>query len=176
MLGRNGLTLLLLLLFVLEGSVIKWLLPLSWQEQVMISPHLTLVAIMLISIYDSRRIGLLYGLCFGLLHDIVYYGPMIGPYCLGMGIVSYLCGVPKFRYGIGLFISLFLIAAGNLLFEWILYGIYQVTQVRPLDMHWAFLHLMLPSLFMNALFALILYVPMRRLLDKLRKMEKSSKE
>lgn len=174
--GRNGLTLFLLLLFVLEGTVLKWVLPVSWQHQVIVTPHLTLVAIIMISIYENRRAGLVYGLAFGLLHDIVYYGPMIGPYCLAMGAIGYLSGLLRFRYGAGIFIALFITAAGNLLFEWIIYGIYLVTQVRPLDVHWAFLHLMLPSMLINMLFALILYVPMRKMLDNIRKTRKSSKD
>ncbi|GIP31365.1 rod shape-determining protein MreD [Paenibacillus sp. J2TS4] len=174
--GRNKLTLLLLLLFLLEGTVAKWIIPPSWQLQVVVTPHLTLVAIMFIGIYLNKRLGLAYGLGFGLLHDIVYYGPMIGTYCMTMGVIGYLSGYIPFRSQANIMTSLFLVVSGNLLFEWMIYGIYRVTQIRHMDPQWAFMNIMLPTILVNLLFALMIYVPMRKMLDHIRKIQKREKE
>lgn len=174
--GRHKLTLLLLLLFVLEGTVMKWIIPPSWQLQVVVSPHLVLVAVMFIGIYLNKSWGLAYGLGFGLLHDIVYYGPMLGVYCMAMGAVGYLSGIIPFRSQANIMTSLFIVVTGSLLFEWIIYGIYRVAQIRLIDPQWAFMHIMLPTVFINLLFALVIYVPMRRWLYNIRKLQKREKE
>ncbi|WJH32544.1 rod shape-determining protein MreD [Paenibacillus aurantius] len=166
--NRNRLTLVLFVLFLIEGTWLKWIIPPEWQENVIVAPHLLLTAVLLIGIYVNRHTALLYGAGFGLLHDIVYYGPMIGPYCLCMGLLGYAAGLISFRSYSSILTSMFLVTVGNFAFEWLIYGIYRVFQVIHTDVNRIFLYQMLPSILINLLFALVIYVPMRRLLEKVK--------
>ncbi|GJM79272.1 hypothetical protein HMSSN139_17680 [Paenibacillus sp. HMSSN-139] len=62
--------LLMFLLFILEGTLVPWLVPSAWQSR--IAPHLVYVVILYFSVYENRHSGLILGLVFGILHDIVF--------------------------------------------------------------------------------------------------------
>jgi rod shape-determining protein MreD len=162
---RTGLALLLFFIFLLEGTVLKWIIPDVWQTQVAVAPHFTLIVILFISLFLNRHWGLAYGLIYGMLHDIVYYGPMIGTYSFTMGLVGYAVGLMPMRSTGSIVSSMVAIIFGSLLFEWTLYGIYFVFQITHVGVQWIFLHQMLPSILINLLFALLIYVPIRKLLE-----------
>lgn len=167
-LQRQLIGLLLFFFFLLEGTWLQWLIPPEWQSRIVVVPHLVLTAVLLIGIYVNRYQALVYGFAFGMLHDIVYYGPMLGVYALTMGIVGYGVGLAASRSTHNVLTGLFFVAVGHLLFEWILYGIYKVFQVTHLDVQRAFLDQMLPSILINLLLTLILYVPFRKLLERVK--------
>jgi rod shape-determining protein MreD len=148
------------------GLTLLWIIPDVWQMQVAVAPHFTLIVIFFISLFLNRHWGLAYGLIFGLLHDIVYYGPMVGPYCFTMGLVGYVVGLMPMRSTGSIVSSMLAIIFGSLLFEGSLYGIYLVFQITHVGLQWIFLHQMLPSILINLLFALLIYVPIRKLLEQ----------
>jgi rod shape-determining protein MreD len=162
---RSRLTLLLFIAFLLEGTILKWIIPPDWQTHVMVTPHPVLILLIFIGISFNRYWSLAYGLSFGMLHDIVYYGPMIGTYSFAMGLVGYLIGLFASRLHANILTGMFWVVSGNLLFEWIVYGIYRVFQVTNISVQWAFLHVMLPSILINLLLALLMYLPMRKWLE-----------
>jgi len=162
------LSLTLFLAFLMEGTVLKWIIPPVWQGQVMVSTHFTLVIVLFISLYVNRHLALIHGLAFGLLHDIVYYGAtMIGTYSFTMGLVGYLTGLVSFRSRGSIVSSMLAITAGHFLFEAIIYGLYRLFQVTGQTPEWIFFHQMLPSVLINLLFALLLYVPLRKWLESM---------
>ncbi|WP_409341658.1 rod shape-determining protein MreD [Paenibacillus sp. MBLB4367] len=167
MMRQHWLIALLFLVFLLEGTVLQLLVPVVWQTKVTVSPQLILLAVLYISVFLGRHRGVVYGLGFGLLHDIVYYGPMIGTYSFGLGFCAYLVGWLAQRTRGGIFSSLLLIAIGNLVFLWIHYGIYRIFQITHNDVEQTFLYQMVPSLLVDLLIALAIYVPMRKLLEPL---------
>lgn len=153
-------------LFLIEGTIMKWIIPVVWQGQVSVSTHFTLVVVLFISIFVNRHLALAYGLAFGLLHDVVYYGPtMIGTYSFAMGISGYLAGLVTLRSRGNILSSMFMITFGNVLFEGIVCGLYRLFQVNKLPLDWLFFHQMLPSILINLLFALLVYVPLRKWLE-----------
>ncbi|MDF2927305.1 MAG: mreD [Paenibacillaceae bacterium] len=159
---------LLLLLFLLEGTVLKWVIPSVWQENISVSTHFTLIVILFIALYVNRHLALAYGLGFGLLHDVVYYGPaMIGTYSFAMAVVAYLAGLAANRSRPNILYSMFIIIAGNFIFEAIIYSLYRLFQVTRDTPQWMFFHIMLPSVLINLLFALLIYVPLRKWLEDL---------
>jgi len=167
MMRQHRLVALLLLVFMLEGTLLQLLVPAIWQSKVMVSPQLILIAVLYISVFLGRHRGALYGLGFGMLHDIVYYGPMLGTFAFGMGLSAYLVGWLAQRTRGGLLSSLLLIAFGNLVFLWTHYGIYRVFQITHNEVEQTFLYQMVPSLLVDLLIALAIYVPMRKLLEPL---------
>jgi rod shape-determining protein MreD len=160
------LILLLYVLFLMEGTVMKWVIPTVWQGNVAVSTHFTLIAILFIGLFVGRHQALVYGLGFGMLHDVVYYGPtMIGTYSFAMGLIGYLSGLVSLRSRAGMLYSMFVITLGNFMFEAIIYSLYRLFQITRDTPQWMFFHIMLPSVLINLLFALLVYVPLRRWLE-----------
>lgn len=162
------LTLLLTVLFVMEGTVLKWIIPAVWQGNVAVSTHFTLITVLFVGLFVNRHQALAYGLSFGMLHDVVYYGPtMIGTYSFAMGMVGYLSGLVSLRNRSGMLYCMFVITLGNFMFEAIIYGLYRLFQITRDTPQWMFFHIMLPSVLINLLFALLVYVPLRKWMEDL---------
>ncbi|WP_040950130.1 rod shape-determining protein MreD [Gorillibacterium massiliense] len=164
----SKLTLILMFFFLIEGTWLNWMIPVEWQSSIVVSPHLVMVLVCYIGIFLGRRTGLVFGLGFGLLHDIVYYGPMIGTFCMAMGVVGYLAGMFRFKPQGNILTSLFVVAVSEFTFEWLIYGIYRVLAVTRLTPERVFLQQILPSIFINLLFALLIYIPVRNLLERVK--------
>jgi len=162
---RTWITLILLALFILEGSVLPWLLPAVWQSRVLVAPDFVLIVILYLTMYVNRHLALVYGLSFGMLHDIVY-GPMLGSYSFSMGLTAYLIGLAFRRPHLQIVSSLFLAALGDFLFQMVHYGVYRLFNLLQTPFEWVLTHAILPSVLLNALFALLIYVPFRKLADR----------
>jgi rod shape-determining protein MreD len=164
---RNWLWTILTGLFIVEGTLLPWMIPGVWQSKVYVAPHFILVIVLYIGLYVNRHAALWYGLIFGLLQDILYASPMLGPISFGMGLAGYLAGLTHRRLYSNIVVSMLVIALGNLFFDFIIYGLYWLFQVTHLSLEWAFFHQMLPSMLINLLFALLVYVPVRKLFESM---------
>lgn len=154
--------------FILEGTLLKWITPAVWQGNVAVSTNFTMVIVIFIGLYLNRYYALLYGLGFGLLHDIVYYGPtMIGTYAFAMGLIGYFSGILTTRPRVNIFYSMFMITTSNFLFQALIYTLYRLFQITRDNPEWVFFHVMLPSVLINLLFALLVYVPLRKWLENM---------
>ncbi|GAA0396908.1 hypothetical protein GCM10008933_29310 [Paenibacillus motobuensis] len=160
---KSVLILLLFVLFIIEGTIIPWLIPYSWQTRLF--PHLVFVVIMYFSIFENRYTGLVLGIIFGLLHDIVFYGAIIGSYSFAMGFTGYLVGVPSRSRPMPLPMVLIVIILGSLLLDSTLFGIYSLFELTHQPYSWAFVNHIIPNLFVQFVFALAIYVPLRRQLE-----------
>ncbi|MFD1178669.1 rod shape-determining protein MreD [Paenibacillus puldeungensis] len=161
------LILLLFLLFILEGTIVPWLIPGSWQTRIV--PHLVFIGILYFSIYDNRHTGLLLGLCFGLLHDVVFYGALIGAYSFAMGLTGYLMGLLSRNQRAPLPLMMIIVLIGSLLLDSILFGTYSLFELTHEPYTWALSNHIIPNVFVQFIFALIIYVPLRRQLEMLTK-------
>ncbi|WP_223068267.1 rod shape-determining protein MreD [Paenibacillus caui] len=160
---RYLLVLLLFGLFIAEGSVLPWFIPPLWQTRLI--PHLVFIVILFVAVYENRHKALLLGLLFGLLQDVVYYGAMIGPYSFGMGFTAYLIGL-IFKFGrTPLPLMLFAILTGSLMLDSILFGIYKLFELDHHAYSWALMNHMVPNMIFHFIFALAVYVPLRRYLE-----------
>jgi rod shape-determining protein MreD len=162
---RYFLPVILYVLFLFEGTVMPLITPWAWQSRIDVTSHFTFIIILFIAIYVSRHWALAYGLAFGMLHDIVYYGPMLGTYTFGFGLVSYAISLLSLYSKANLLRSMLFIISGNILLEFIIYGIYHVFQITHISFHFALTYHILPSLIVNLLFAILVYVPIRKLLE-----------
>lgn len=154
------LILLLFVLFIVEGTIIPWLIPGGWQYR--LSPNLVFIVILFVSVYYHRHTALVLGIIFGLLHDIIFYGAMIGPYSFAMGCAAYLMGLIFQAPRAPMPIMMTVVLLGSLLFDSTLFGIYQLFQLNVHSFNWALTQYMIPNLCVHFLFALIIYVPMRK--------------
>lgn len=164
---RHYVWLICLLLFFIQGTWFTWILPVSWQSDVHVSPNLVFVLIMFIALYLGRHQALVYGLIFGILQDFMFYGHMIGVHSFAMGLTGYLLGLLQSRKPHFILNIMLLIGLSYLFFESIIYGSYLLFNVTKINYLYALTHNILPSSLFNMLFALAIYMPIRKLLDDL---------
>ncbi|KGE18295.1 rod shape-determining protein MreD [Paenibacillus wynnii] len=157
---RSVLILILFLLFVLEGTLLPWIIPDVWQMRII--PNLVLVVVLFVTIYHHRHTALVLGLSFGMLHDIVFYGRILGAHSFTMGLSAYLIGLIFQAPRAPLPLMMTVILLGSLLDNSMLFGIYSVFNLNQQPYNWALLHYMLPTMLFHFAIALILYIPVRR--------------
>ncbi|PYI52249.1 rod shape-determining protein MreD [Paenibacillus flagellatus] len=160
---RYGITIVLFVLFLLEGTILEWIIPPVWQSTVLVVPHVVFVGVLLVGLFKNRYQALGYGLAFGMLQDFIYYGHALGVHSFSMGLVGYVAGLAFRAASRGVVISLIAAALGSFAYDSLVYGIYRFfLGVVRLDYQWTFLHQILPSMLFNALIALLLYMPARK--------------
>ncbi|SFK69823.1 rod shape-determining protein MreD [Paenibacillus sp. 1_12] len=173
---RKWLWLILLALFILEGTILQWIIPSVWQSKIYVAPHFIVVIVIYIGLYVNRHTALIYGLIFGLLQDFIYYSPMLGPISFAMGLTGYLAGLMHRRLHSNIIVSMLVMALGNLFFDSMIYGLYKLFQINHLDLQWVFFHQMLPTMLINLLFALLVYVPVRKLFESMQTAKTDAEE
>ncbi|MFP4979348.1 rod shape-determining protein MreD [Paenibacillus sp. CN-4] len=163
---KSLLVLSLFLVFLLESTILPWLIPDGWQMRIV--PNLVFILILFVSVYHHRHTALILGLSFGMLHDIVFYGRIIGGHSFAMGLSAYLLGlifqIP--RAPLPLMMTVLLL--GSLVQDSLLFGIYSVFSLNHEPYNWALLHYMLPTMLFHFAAGLLLYVPVRRQLEQLK--------
>jgi len=166
MMRRYIVPLALFVCFIVEGTLMEWIIPGLWQSQIYVVPHLVLTCVLYIALFQNRYLALTYGLAFGILQDINYYGHALGVHSFSMGLVGYAVGLAFRGVRPGLVMCMLAMALGNLFYDALVYGIYafflHVTRATP---EWTFVRQMLPSMLISLLFALLLYVPVRKWLE-----------
>lgn len=171
---RYLLVLILFVLFIAEGTILPWFIPPDWQTRLI--PHLVYIVILFVSVYDGRHKALGLGLIFGLLQDVVYYGSMIGAYSFAMGFSAYLIGLVFKPSRTPLPFMLFAVLAGSLLLDSILFGTNTLFELNHQPYSWALVNHMLPNMIFHFIFALAIYVPLRRYLEKRQNRPRSQEE
>ncbi|MRN56237.1 rod shape-determining protein MreD [Paenibacillus monticola] len=164
---RPFLILLLFLLFILQGTILPWLIPNVWEMRII--PNLVFIVILFITVYHHRHTALLLGLSFGMLHDVIFYGRIIGAHSFAMGLSAYLIGLIFQIPRAPLPLMMTVVLLGSLLGDSMLFAIYSVFNLNNEPYSWALLNHMLPTMLFHFAFALLLYIPLRRQLELLKK-------
>jgi len=153
-----------IMLLVLENSVVPWLVPAAWSDRLL--PHLTFILTVYIACFAGRHRAFLFGLGFGLLGDVLYYGSLVGPYGFGMGLIGYAIGLAQERRTPTLAFVIGWTAIGSVGLGTIVYMIYRLFRLTQWSYSFAFYWYIAPSLLLEVLISLALYLPVRRLLLK----------
>ncbi|NQX45958.1 rod shape-determining protein MreD [Paenibacillus tritici] len=164
---RPVLILLLFLLFILEGTILPWLIPDVWEMRMI--PNLVFIVILFVTVYHHRHTALIMGLCFGMLHDVVFYGRILGAHSFAMGLSAYLIGLIFQIPRAPLPLMMTVVLLGSLLEDSMLFGIFKVFNLSQEPYNWALLHHMLPTMLFHFAAGLLLYIPLRRQLELLGK-------
>lgn len=151
--------------FLAESSLFPWLIPADWRAELLVYPKLVLVGIIYISIFKGRKIGLLYGLAFGLLQDMQFYGHMIGVTSFTYALAAYAAGLLVRPNVVSLFLVFLVQVSGLLLYELSIYALYQLFSITSVEFGWTFVNGMLPSILISLFLALALYIPVRKWLE-----------
>ncbi|UVI28120.1 rod shape-determining protein MreD [Paenibacillus spongiae] len=164
----------MLLFFFLEGTVFYWLLPGDWVSRVV--PHFTLAFVLFASLYRGRHTAVFLGFSFGLLQDIVFYGNLIGVHSFAMGLIGYLTGFLMERKRSTLLMALTIITLSTLVYETVIYFVYRVFRLTHQTFEWALIDHIIPSLFLQIGFVLVMYVPVRRWFEGISKKKGDEEE
>lgn len=149
-----------LALMILESSVVPWLVPSEWSERLL--PHLSFIMTMFVAGFSGRHRAFLFGLGFGLLSDMQHYGYLIGPYAFGMGLVGYLTGLISERRTFSLGFFMWMLMVAGVLLDTIVYFIYKLFSLTNLPLGFVMYWQIAPTVLLQLLIALILYIPTRR--------------
>ncbi|QAY65162.1 rod shape-determining protein MreD [Paenibacillus protaetiae] len=153
----------MLLLFIVEGTIMPWVIPAGYTTRIV--PHFVFVVVIFSALYSNRHRALFLGAGFGLLQDVAYYGHMIGPNLFFMGILGYYTGVLFENKRVTLLAALSVIGINYILYDSMMYGIYFAFRITNESFAWALMDHILPSLFLQLAFALLVYVPLRKHLE-----------
>jgi len=154
---------LMLLLFLIETTIVPWLVPIEWSGRVV--PHFTFVIVLYAALYTGRHAALMLGLGFGLLQDIVFYGHLLGVHAFAMGMCGYAVGLLLERKRSPLLLALAVIGLACLVYDSVTYMIYRAFRVTADSYAYVLTDSILPSLFLQLGFALAVYIPARKLLE-----------
>jgi len=162
---RVILTVSLLVLFLLEGTVASFFSPSAWGMSMTTVPRFALVGTILCSLFLGRREGLFYGMMVGLMHDI-QLGQVIGVYTLTMMVAGYFAGLISllFHRSLAVVIStVLLVLFGH---EWLLYSVFRLFYTSSVDVQWFLNQRILPTVAANMLFAVLVYAPYYAMCEK----------
>jgi rod shape-determining protein MreD len=161
---RNLIWIIVFFLFLFEGTAVHWITP-DWGAR--IAPQLVLVAIVYIALFQNRHAALLYGIIFGLLQGVVFYGHMIGAYSFALGLTGYLSSLVFRRMHLHISSVLVIVAFSSLLYQLFIFGLYRLFSIVNDSLGSIFMQHMLPTIMLNVLFALVIYIPTRNFFEQL---------
>lgn len=159
----SRIVLIMLGVFILEGALMPWLIPASFGDRII--PHFSFIMVMFAALYGSRHQALALGMGFGLLQDIMYYGHVIGANFFFMGLIGYVFGVLLERKKATLLLAIAAIGFACIGYDSALYFVYKVFKLTTGSYPWALIQYILPSLFLQLVFALCIYVPVRKMYE-----------
>lgn len=152
-------------LFILESIFVELFSNLIARGEWVLVPHFLMVAILLLTIYGSKKQGIIYGLIFGFLFDIVYT-EILGIYLFMFPLVAYIISILMRIFQTNVFISSIVTTIGVALLE---LGAYEMNfLIKITDMGFTtFLYSRLfPTIVLNLAFTIIVIYPLKRFFEK----------
>ncbi|WP_347549418.1 rod shape-determining protein MreD [Pseudalkalibacillus hwajinpoensis] len=168
----------LFVLFLIEGTVFQVFAPEQYDFGFQLIPRFVTVIVVMIGMILSPAYGVLYGIIFGLLHDLIYTD-LVGVYMFGIAVAAYIIGYFSKAFHLNWFTTLILGLLGVSMVEFYVYELFALINVTDLAFDSFFYKRYLPSLILNGVFLLIVYYPVKRLLEELsesRRQENQSKK
>ncbi|GLB58367.1 rod shape-determining protein MreD [Cytobacillus sp. NCCP-133] len=162
---RFLLPLILLGLFIAESIFVQLTPPGLFGSGKIAVPRFLIVSLLFLTIYGSKKHGVIYGLLFGLLFDIVYV-EIIGIYLFLFPLIAYITTKLMKILQTNVAMASIIVIVGVALLE---AGAYQLNfLIHRTDMDFAsFLSVRLaPTLILNLIFIILAAFPFKRLFEK----------
>lgn len=155
------LPLLLLIAFGFENVFATFVPTNLFGDKSIAAPHFLFIVLLFIVVYYNATNGILYGMLFGFIVDIVY-SELLGMYLFAFPILAYLVSNAMKILQVNLFIvsSLVLISVGIL--EYYTYGLLLLLGRTNLSASVFFTDRFLPTLLLNGIFLVIFCFPLRK--------------
>lgn len=161
-----GLTFLLL---VFEGTFFQFLVPSPLEMDISLVPRFLIVMIVLIGVHFGREHSIVYGLVFGLVYDIVYT-QLLGLYLFGFAFIGYVFVYPFKWIQDSFLMQVLLVVVSIAFFDFYQFGLYQAIGISVETSTQEFLNeRLLPGLILNVVFMILIYYPLRKLFEHVRK-------
>lgn len=147
--------------FVSESIFVDLIpLPIISEEQIVV-PHFLIVALIAVTAYTSQGFGILCGILFGFLYDVVYT-EVIGIYTFSYPVLAFLTRHALRAFHNNAFVLVLLSMVSISILEFYTYGIYLAIGVTKLDLHTFINSRLLPTLTVNAFVSLLLIYPFKQ--------------
>ncbi|PSL43968.1 rod shape-determining protein MreD [Salsuginibacillus halophilus] len=162
-------------LFLIEGTWYQMVVPHPLENGWMLIPRFTIVTLIICAIFRGPVLGMFYGLSIGLLYDFIYTD-VLGIYMFSAAFTGYLFAfkLPQVQRS---FVWILIVSMlGFSVFESLVYVLHLSIGTIHLSGEVFFYHRLLPSLGLNALLAMLLIYPMRKLMRYLKLREQSRDE
>lgn len=161
------------LIFISEGTIIQAFQPNHLQGKIEIVPHFVLIVICFIAIFLTPKLGIIYGICFGLFFDFIYTD-LIGVYAFSFAFIAYFASNLSRLFHGNVFIVLFINLLAVTLQEFFVYGIYLLIGYAEIPFDPYLYNRLIPTLILNGCFVLLLFYPLRKQLLRYELKEQSN--
>ncbi|HLR14602.1 MAG TPA: rod shape-determining protein MreD [Bacillota bacterium] len=149
----------LLIVLALQGVAIEIATSFTSMQDVYIIAHWVLVFVICISLLfdsESSYYGIVYGVIFGLLIDIVYTD-MLGTYMLGYGLTMFILQGVKHVFFTNIYTTMLMVAVGIMVADLFIHGIYAMVGIVDIPF-WVYVWTrLLPTVLANLIFLIVLY-------------------
>ncbi|MBY6035316.1 rod shape-determining protein MreD [Fictibacillus nanhaiensis] len=153
--------------FISESSLVQAFLPHQNSMEWQIIPHFSMVMILFVAMYLNTTYGLIYGLGFGLLTDLLYTD-IIGVYLFSMAATAYVTSIfSRYLFG-NLIVTLLLSIVGVTILEFFVYGLNSLIGISNQMIDLFLYKRLVPTLIINGLFAILIYYPFVKQLNQLK--------
>ena len=160
------LPLLFLFLFLLESLFVQYMPPEVFGHNYILVPHFLFAGILFLTIYTSRKYGIIYAAIFGLLFDIVWI-EIIGIYLFLFPFIAYLISKIMHVLQTNIIVAFLVSLVGIALLELGVYEMDFLIHITTLEFK-SFIEMRFyPSLILNAIFLLIAAYPLKRHFERL---------
>lgn len=164
------LSLIVLALFVIEGTLFQVFAPELFGASAVFVPRFAVIVIVTLGIFYGRMTGIFYGICFGLLYDVIYT-EILGIYMFSFGLIGYIFSL-SYRPIQNSYFFHFLVCIGSVIFlEYFLYGLLYLFEISTMTAGQFFYERFLSTVGLNFVFALIFLYPLRKLIFYYQKKE-----
>jgi len=148
--------------YILEGTVVQVFSTNAWEGSFYVLPRFVLVLLVFISLYIGRRRAFLLGVIFGLFFDI-QYSDVIGVYAFSLAIIPYLSALAYQYFQLNVFLIILTVFFSVYIQECVIFYLYRLFGLADVPFHWL-THL--PTAAFNAFFAIVVYFPLTKYLEK----------
>ena len=153
------------LFFIMEGSFANLLAGNIFGGDKIIVPRFIMILVALITIYGSRRTGMVYGFILGIMYDVVYT-EILGIYMFMLPFFAYLIARIMRVLQSNLLVTILTSLVFIMLLEVIVYQINILIGFAHMEFN-AFLKIRLvPTLLLNLAFLIVFSYPLKRMIEK----------
>lgn len=152
-------------LFIMDGTVLQWLVPQAWGSNIVFISRLMVSGIIMLSLFQGRRSGLAYGFCFGLLYDMVY-GQAIGVFAFTTACIGYISGLISRQFISGPIIALLATGISQSIHLIMSYGWLRLFDITLIGWLESLVYHIIPSVIFNTVIAFPVYLGIKWILKR----------
>lgn len=129
-------------------------------------PRFTMMVIMFVALYINVPLAVTYAFATGLLYDIIYTD-FIGIYLFSMALTAYVVSQSAKIMHVNAIVGTLAALVAVIVLEFLVYGVYTLIGFVDFPIKLFVLERLLPSVVVNSIFFILIYVPMQKLVKKL---------